>query len=309
MGKEAISSKQNGNFTHVTPDTTISSIINNPSFNGFGKLIFPIKNCINEYDQNMRIENINSLLPYHNNVNVNTTVNVINYLLDEVKYGKTIFYNYYSDTQRQNDKNKEATGLFFFKGNPGAPFAVICAGGGFSYVGSIHESFPYAIELSKKGYNAFSIEYRVGGGEQAATEDLAAAISFIFRNAAELEVSINNYSVWGASAGAKMTANIGSNGVQAYGGDSVHKPSVVIMQYKRHPYPSLNNPPIFAVVGENDPISSAMEKSINNLRNIGVDTEFYKYSNVDHGFGLGIGMSAEGWINNAIKFWEKYIER
>jgi acetyl esterase/lipase len=297
--------KINGNFTHVTADATVSSVVNNYAFNDFGQLIFPIKN-LSTYDQNMRIGNIDSLLPLHRNINVNTTVSVINYLLDEVKSGKTIFYNYYSDTQRQNDKNKESTGLFFLRGNPGAPFAVICAGGGFSYVGSIHESFPYAIELSKKGYNAFSIEYRVGSGGQAATEDLAAAISFIFKNAAELEVNINNYSVWGASAGAKMTANIGSNGVQAYGGDNIHKPSVVIMQYGNSDYTE-NDPPTFAVVGENDSFSSFMRERINNLKNLGIDTEFHIYRDVRHGFGLGIGTAAEGWINNAVKFWEKHI--
>ena len=196
--------------------------------------------------------------------------------------------------------------MFFFRGNPGAPFAVICAGGGFSYVGSIHESFPYAIELNKKGYNAFSIEYRVGCGGQAATEDLAAAISFIFKNAAQLEVGVNNYSVWGASAGAKMTANVGSDGVQAYGGANVNKPGVVIMQYGNSGY-TKNDPPTFAVVGENDSFSSFMKERTDNLKNLGIDTEFHVYKDVRHGFGLGIGTAAEGWINNAVKFWEKHI--
>jgi hypothetical protein len=50
-----------------------------------------------------------------------------------------------------------------------------------------------------------------------------------------------------------------------------------------------------------------MEQRINNLRNIGIDTEFHIYRNVSHGFGLGIGTTAEGWINNALKFWEKHI--
>ena len=30
---------------------------------------------------------------------------------------------------------------------------------------------------------------------------------------------------------------------------------------------------------------------------------------VRHGFGLGIGTSAEGWINDAVKFWEKHIDK
>jgi len=52
--------------------------------------------------------------------------------------------------------------LFFFKGDPGARFAVCNAGGGFAYVGAIHDSFPHALELSKLGYNAFALIYRPG---------------------------------------------------------------------------------------------------------------------------------------------------
>lgn len=28
-----------------------------------------------------------------------------------------------------------------------------------------------------------------------------------------------------------------------------------------------------------------------------------------HGFGLGIGTTAEGWEKDAVRFWEKYISR
>ncbi|MDR1702231.1 MAG: hypothetical protein LBR56_05605 [Sporomusaceae bacterium] len=39
------------------------------------------------------------------------------------------------------------------------------------------------------------------------------------------------------------------------------------------------------------------------------NTEFYKYPNLSHGFGLGIGTAAEGWINDAVVFWEKQINK
>ncbi|MDQ3803227.1 MAG: hypothetical protein M3416_05165 [Acidobacteriota bacterium] len=45
----------------------------------------------------------------------------------------------------------------------------------------LHEGLPLASEISKKGLNAFVIRYRIS--EQDATEDLAAAIAFVFRNA------------------------------------------------------------------------------------------------------------------------------
>ena len=64
-----------------------------------------------------------------------------------------------------------------------------------------------------------------------ASQDLAAAVSYISRNAATLGVCTNGYSLWGSSAGARM-AGLG------------------------------------------------------------------------HGFGLGKGTSAEGWVWGAIRFWE-----
>lgn len=37
---------------------------------------------------------------------------------------------------------------------------------------------------------------------------------------------------------------------------------------------------------------------------LGIDTEFHSYPGLSHGFGLGIGTVAEGWINEAISFWQ-----
>lgn len=78
------------------------------------------------------------------------------------------------------------TGLFFFRGNSNAPFAICNAGGGFSYVGAMHDSFPHALELSKQGYNAFALIYRPG----YAYEDLARAITYICDHADELGGSV-----------------------------------------------------------------------------------------------------------------------
>ncbi len=117
------------------------------------------------------------------------------------------------------DPAKADTGLFFFKGEEDAPFAICNAGGGFAYVGAMHDSFPCALELSKKGYNAFALIYRPGA--QTACEDLARAISFVFANGSELGVSTDCYSLWGGSAGARMAAYLDSLGPAAFGGDDL----------------------------------------------------------------------------------------
>ncbi|MDR2834149.1 MAG: hypothetical protein LBV67_10585 [Streptococcaceae bacterium] len=50
-----------------------------------------------------------------------------------------------------------------------------------------------------------------------------------------------------------------------------------------------------------------MKRRSDNLRAFGIKSEFIKYPNLGHGFGLGIGTSAQCWYIQAIKFWEEQI--
>jgi acetyl esterase/lipase len=219
--------------------------------------------------------------------------------------GHQVFYDFYTDSQRLDAPARENTGLFFYRGRPGAPFAVIAPGGGFSYVGSLHEGFPYANVLSSLGYNAFVLKYRVGQGGAVATEDLAFAISYIFANAAAMQVSTEGYSLWGSSAGARMAASIGSHGAARFGGDALPKPSTVVMAYTSHQDHTADEPPTFAVVGQQDSIAppAAMERRVSSLRASGTSVEFKVFPGVAHGFGIGTGTSAEGWVEDAAAFW------
>jgi len=294
------------NFAHITASESILDLMNHPAFSGFGQYLLPWDN--RAYDENLLLKDISTLLPYHSHVDTDAVIAPINHMIDEVNDGIIIFYDVYTPQQKQEDPSKEDTGLFFFRGRPGAPFAILCPGGGFSYVGSLHEGFPHALELCTQGYNAFVLKYRVGS-QRLATDDLAAAISYLFENAEMFEVSTEDYSLWGSSAGARMVASIGSCGTSAFNGDDLPKPCTVVMAYTGHSDYSTDEPPTFVVVGENDNIASpsTMERRVNALRKAGVEVEFHKYQNLGHGFGLGIGTSAEGWIEDAIRFWESHI--
>ena len=294
---------------HLAADNRLRDLLQHPAFAGFGRLILPWDN--RTHNESMPLSNLGSLLPYHTQVRADVVVGSLNRMIDDVNDGKPVFYDFYSAAQKQEQPSRASTGLFFFRGRPGAPFAVISPGGGFSYVGSIHEGFPYAVEISKKGYNAFVLRYRAGEGGAVATQDLAAAISYIFRNAETLGVSTGSYSLWGSSAGARMAAAIGSHGVAKFGGDDLPKPSSVMMAYTAHSDYSAHEPPTFVVVGEDDGIAppSAMERRIAALRKAGTEVEYRKYKNVGHGFGLGTGTSAEGWIADANRFWGKFVHR
>jgi acetyl esterase/lipase len=291
---------------HLSVQSTIGDILRHPAFAGFSRLILPWDDRV--YEQQMPLTRIASLLPYHSHVDPETVASALNRMIDDAARGQTVFYSFYSETQQKQQAERVNTGLFFFRGKPGAPFAVISPGGGFSYVGSVHEGFPYAEAISRKGYNAFVLKYRAGQGGTVATQDLAVAVSFILRNAEMLGVG-NSYSLWGSSAGARMAAAIGSNGAANYGGDVVPKPSTIVMAYTGHSDYSSTEPPTFVVVGEDDGIAPAavMERRVAALRKAGTPVEFHKHRNLGHGFGLGKGTSADGWIIEAIRFWETAI--
>ena len=290
-------------------DHSLRDVLNHPAFAGHGRLILPWDD--RAYDEDMRLSNIGSLLPYHSQVRPDVVVGALNHLIDDVNSGKAVFLDFYTEPQKRAEPSRRHTGLFFFRGKVGAPFAIVAPGGGFSYVASVHEGFPYASEISRRGYNAFVLKYRAGHGGAVATQDMAAAISYIFRNAEMLGVSTRDYSVWGSSAGARMAAAIGSHGAARFGGDPLPKPSAVVMAYTAHSDYSSNEPPTFVVVGEQDGIAppSSMERRIAALRQAGTVVEYRKFANVGHGFGLGTGTSAQGWVADAIRFWERSVKR
>lgn len=302
-----ITNSENRSFAHLEPNDTIRDVVNHPAFQGFGQYILPWDN--NTYYYDMLLNNVSSLLPYHNHVDPHIIVEAINHMIDEVGGGETIFYDFYTEPQKQEDPTKKSTGFFFFRGETGAPFAIVCPGGGFAYVGSLHEGFPHALELSKKGYNAFVLKYRAGS-ELGATKDLAAAISYIFKNADMLGVSTEDYSLWGSSAGARVVANIGSYGAASFGGSDLPKPCIVVMAYTGHLDFSKKDPPTFVTVSQNDSIVNilSVEKRVEAMRKAGIEVEYHKYKNAGHGFGLGVGTDAEGWIENAIQFWKNHLD-
>jgi len=106
-----------------------------------------------------------------------------------------------------------------------------------------------------------------------------------------------------------MAARLSSYGTAAYGARDYPKPSTAVILYTGHSDFTANDPPTFTVVGERDSIANpaVMEQRVNAMKAAGIDVEFHRYPNAGHGFALGAGTTAEGWLNNAVRFWEKHI--
>ena len=294
----------NENNIQINKNTKIIDIINNPIFGNYGRYLFPLHKHISS---SLTIETLDSIYTWYNYMNPNKTIEIINYFISQIKSGNKIFYDIYDEKEKKLNPSKKETGLFFFRGNPNSKFAIVNAGGAFSYVGAMHDSFPQALEISKKGYNAFALIYRQGG--ENACEDLSKAINFIFKNQEELKVDVNCYSLWGGSAGARMAAWIGNNNIN-FGGEKYPQAGAVIMQYTGLSEVTGYEPPTYANCGTDDWIANyqVMNNRINRIKKNGTDGMMGIYKGLPHGFGLGEGTVAEGWINNAINFWKKQMK-
>lgn len=286
-----------------TKNTPIQTVMDDPVFGAYGRLILTVEDWY--YDGST----LGSLsLTWYNHMDPDKTVELANYLHDHAAAGESIFFDIYSDAEKAADPEKRDTGLFFFRGEPGAKTAVVNAGGGFAYVGAMHDSFPHALELSKLGYNAFALIYRPGA--QTACEDLARAIAFLHENAERLQIDMRDYSLWGGSAGGRMAAWLGSYGTERFGESAYPRPAAVIVNCTGLSEVTGDEPPTYSAVGTSDGIASyrTMERRIRAIQANGTDAMIEIFPGLPHGFGLGTGTAAEGWLENAVAFWKRNMK-
>lgn len=187
----------------INEKTTIQEILQLSVFHDYGRLLFPINRML---DRNMTLKELSSpnIYWWYSHIQVHKTVEILQTLYENAQ-NDSVFYSIYPQEEMCKDVSKRDTGMFCFKGNENAPYAICSAGGGFVYVGALHDSFPHALEIHKKGYHAFVLIYRV----DHPYEDLAQAIQFIDKHAVLLKVNRNHYSLWGGSTGARMAATLG----------------------------------------------------------------------------------------------------
>lgn len=103
-----------------------------------------------------------------------------------------------------------------------------------------------------------------------------------------------------------MAAWLGSYGTETFGEKRYPRPAAVIMQYTGLSEVTGNEPPTYNCVGTNDGIAPyrVMQRRIEAIKANGTDAMIEIFPGLSHGFGLGEGTIAEGWLDNAVRFWE-----
>ena len=229
-------------------------------------------------------------------------------LSNQAKSGETIHYEIYSEEERQANKDLDMASLYCLHSDEKKPFVLLLAGGGFSSVCTPFESLPAAAYFNELGYTAFCLTYRVANnfGKPVPTlmEDVAAGVKFIVDNAEELNVEVDNYIIGGFSAGG-MTANMWSKKDNGYGKYNLPKPGMSMMIYGYDEnYLDEDFPKAFIRQCNNDQYFShdAYYSYLNKLKVLNISYEA-KMVNCIHGFGFGTGTYAEGWIDEALAFY------
>ena len=230
------------------------------------------------------------------------------------------------------------TALMAFPVPGKTPFAVICPGGGYCGVCSLAEGFPVAKKLNDLGISAFILHYRTSKYALCPNpmDDLACAVQYIVKHAEEFDICTENYSVIGFSAGGHLAASFGTEtlGYKKYG---LPKPGAVILGYpvitmgeKTHTgsrdtllgdtgktnlelkelysiEKQINEsyPPTYIWQCDED-ITVPIENSQMMAEALGkyhIPYEYEVFHSKAHGWGLGTGTAAEGWLERAVRFW------
>ena len=218
------------------------------------------------------------------------------------------------------------------------PFAILLPGGGYSVVYSYGEGDPIAKKLNENGISAFILYYGVKKKARypKPIDDCARAIRYIIDNKDKYNVDINNYSLWGASAGGHLAACMGTNtlGCINY---NLPRPNCLILIYpvvtlgkyahkgSKHKFlgffPTVEEiekgsvqmhidneyPATYIWCGDSDksvnPINAKILKDSLDEKN--VKNKLDIFPGIGHGVGLATGTVAEPWFNNALNFWLK----
>jgi hypothetical protein len=106
-----------------TKQTPIRDVIEDSLFENYGQLLFPVNPG---YMNGSTLGDFS--LTWYNNINPDKTVEIVQFLHDQKENGYTIFYDIYSEEEKQRDARKRNTGLFFFPGKEKVPTAIVNAG-------------------------------------------------------------------------------------------------------------------------------------------------------------------------------------
>lgn len=319
-----------GEVILITLNMKLNEIMHIPEFEGYGKFIFPWPE---EEIVNVRLRNIDAACP------ASVIQEGLEYLRKLRKEDKCEFIRLYDREDIKKDPSKKDCLLMTFLLEKEAPVVVLCPGGGYQCVCSFVEGFPVAKRLNELGYHVVIVNYRC---KEAAVvpnpmDDLGSAVRYIMNHAIEWKIN-SQYALMGFSAGGHLAASFGVKmfGYERYGlpkpvcmilgypvitmgkfahegskntlaGSNCTKMEKFVQMYSveeniTHDYPASY---IWQCSKDDTVPIENTEKMAEKLSQYGVVYKYRTYNSKVHGLGLGKGTIAEGWLDEAVRFWKE----
>lgn len=324
----------------ITPDTPMKELRENPSIRGSG--IYTYSQELENPCKRKRWEN-STLREFVNKYTAEDCAKGLNRLIENYNNGIQISYKVYTEEEIAAQPERENAEIYYFPGSqPNGKYVLVVGGNALFTSAELREGVSTAERLNELGYTAFVLRYRVGwnAGENAPLDDLGHAVRYITQHAEEFGVQPEDYALVGFSSGGQITGLFGSDalGWNQYG---VPKPGALLMAYAVNDFFELKEPwklvidplspegdehyyqlrvsdyvtpdypPVYHWYGRNDIVLMCMnwgrqgpvlERALvkNNVPHIEV-----VYDNAPHKIGPGRGTPADGWLNDAVAFWEE----
>lgn len=323
----------------LTPQTTVQELHDNPVLQAAG--FYTYTRDKSERDREKWKDR--PLSEYMGENVVEDCVASLNQLMRNYESGVQVTYKIYTDEEIAQEPSRNNAELYYFPADASygkTKYAVILCGNVLTETEEVKEGTAAAYQLNQMGYTAFVLRYRTWQDmhDDAPAYDLGRAVQYITSHAEQFNVDTEDYALIGHSSGGHLVGLFGGKrlGYQEF---QVPKPGALIMAYpvnyfmegvpiyhtiidtmalglRYYDYSvsgsvTSDYPPVYFFYGKNDialkamcyPLQGpALEKS---LKDHHVLYRAVVYENAPHGCGLGNGTDADGWLNDAVAFWEQ----
>lgn len=323
----------------ITVQTTIKQIRENPSIAGSGIYVY------GNSDEHCRLlqacfEN-ETVAQYLGEPQAEDGAKGLNMVIRNYNAGVQVTWPVYTAEEIAAVPARGDAELYYFPAEqPGAKYAIVMGGNVATTSGELREGVTSVPQLHERGYAVFVLRYRtfLDASDNAPLEDLGRAVQFITEHAGQFGVQTEDYALIGYSSGGQMAGLFGNSKI-GYARYGVPKPGALILAYPvidfnevkpvyhvlmdpavydwRFYWSSVADavtddyPPTYFWYGKNDfvlPLMDGRKQGPAFAQALEAHGVLYKktvYQNAPHGCGTGCGTDAEGWLNNAVTFWEE----
>ena len=323
----------------ITPDMTLRELRENSDVATSGIWTYQKAN-----DDPEPKEDETTLRSYVGESMAEDCASAMNYLVQCYKAGQQVTYKVYPDEEIAAQPDREDVELYYFPAETqGGKYVLVMSGNVLNKTSNLSEGYATAWQLHEKGYAVFVLRYRVfqKARDNAPVDDLGNAVKYITDHAEQFGVRAEEYALLGYSSGGHLAGIFGSE-AHGYCNYGVPKPGALILCYpindffeykpvyhlmmdphtlqsRYYEWTISENitddyPPVFHWYGMDDYVfpllwypaqRPALDKALNEHQ---IPYQERLYKRATHGVGTGAGTDADGWIGEAVAFWESQTE-